>query len=614
MFVEDVTLALGFDLTGTDAVDNLTGTNTADRMQGLSGNDILIGGDGDDVLDGGAGADTMTGGLGNDIYSVDTTGDKTLETSTLITEIDTVKSSVNRALAANLENLILTGIAAINGTGNALNNILTGNDANNGLNGGDGNDTLDGGAGVDTLTGGLGNDVYIVDNTGDKTNETSTLATEIDMVQSSVARTLTANLENLVLTGIAEINGTGNALNNILTGNSANNGLNGGDGNDTLDGGAGVDTLIGGLGNDVYIVDNIGDKTNETSTLATDIDTVQSSVSRTLGANLENLTLTGIAAINGTGNALNNILTGNSANNGLNGGGGNDTLDGSAGVDILTGGLGNDVYIVDDIGDKTNETSTLPTEIDTVQSSVSWTLTANLENLVLTGTTAINGTGNVLDNVLTGNSANNRLNGGDGNDSLNGGADADTMVGGLGNDVYFVDNGGDVVTETSSLATEIDAVHSSISLSLGVNLENLVLTGAASINGFGNGLNNTLIGNGGNNLLNGGNGKDTLTGGLGNDSFRFTGLTQDKITDYSIADDTLQLENSMFTKLTTTGVLSASNFVIASTAQDGDDFVIYDSTTGGLSYDSDGNGAAAAAPIALLGVGLALTHADFVVT
>jgi len=142
-----------------------------------------------------------------------------------------------------------------------------------------------------------------------------------------------------------DINGTGNASDNTLIGNRGDNllqGLAGNDllqgdgGNDTLDGGTGNDTLVGGSGNDTYIVDNVSDVISETSTLATEIDTVQASVSYTLGANVENLTLTGSAAINATGNALNNVLTGNAAANILNGGAGNDSLN---------GGLGNDIYL-----------------------------------------------------------------------------------------------------------------------------------------------------------------------------------------------------------------------------------------------------------------------------
>ena len=221
-------------------------------------------------------------------------------------------------------------------TGGSGTDTLIGNNANN---------RLDGRAGKDTMIGGLGNDTYVVDNAADVTTETSMLATEIDTVQSSVTRTLGANLEKLVLTGAAAINGTGNALNNTLTGNAAANTLKGGAGNDVLNGGAGIDTMIGGPGNDTYVVDNAADVTTETSMLATEIDTVQSSVTRTLGANLEKLILTGAAAINGTGNALNNTLMGNAAVNRLSGGLGNDSLSGGAGNDVLIGGTGKDILI-----------------------------------------------------------------------------------------------------------------------------------------------------------------------------------------------------------------------------------------------------------------------------
>ena len=141
---------------------------------------------------------------------------------------------------------------------------------------------LNSGVGIDTLIGGLGNDSYTVDNGGDIVTETSTLATEIDTVNSSVTYTLSANVERLTLTGTANIDGTGNTLANTLTGNTGNNILDGGDGNDSLNGGVGIDTLIGGLGNDTYTVDNVGDIVTETSTLATEIDTVNSSVTYSL--------------------------------------------------------------------------------------------------------------------------------------------------------------------------------------------------------------------------------------------------------------------------------------------------------------------------------------------
>ena len=183
--------------------------------------------------------------------------------------------------------------------------------------------------------------------------------------------------------------------------------------------------MSGGAGNDTYVVDNAGDTVTELSGEGTDL--VQSSVSYTLGANVDNLTLTGSANIDGTGNGDVNAIIGNSGNN---------TLDGGAGADTMTGGAGNDTYVVDDVGDVVVEGAS--EGIDTVQTSVSYTLTANVENLILTGNGNISANGNGFANSITGNS---------GDNTLDGGAGPVTMTGGLGNDTYVVDNVGDVVVE-----------------------------------------------------------------------------------------------------------------------------------------------------------------------
>jgi Ca2+-binding RTX toxin-like protein len=154
-------LIVGDNTTGTandNFGDSLTGGTGDDRLYGLGGGDFLDGGDGDDILIGGNGADTMSGGLGNDIYFVRDATDDVTETSTLATEIDTVNSTISWILGDNLENLVLAGTSAIDGTGNELNNRLTGNAADNILDGGTGNDLLLASTGNDTLSGGDGND------------------------------------------------------------------------------------------------------------------------------------------------------------------------------------------------------------------------------------------------------------------------------------------------------------------------------------------------------------------------------------------------------------------------------------------------------------------------
>ncbi len=509
-------------LTGTTAANTLTGTAAAERFDGLAGNDTLSGGAGSDWLDGGAGTDTMNGGAGNDVFVVDASADVTNEAAN--EGVDTVRSAVTRTLSLNIENLVLTGTTAISGNGNTLPNMLLGNAAAN---------TLDGLAGADVLAGGLGDDIYVVDNAGDVAFEFGAEGT--DTVQASLTWALGANLENLTLTGTTAINATGNELNNTFLGNAANNSLSSGLGDDVLDGGAGNDTLAGGLGNDTYKLDVATDVVVELANEG--VDTVSVAFSYALGANLENLTLTGSAVVNATGNELANNLLGNSAANTLTGGAGDDTLDGAAGTDTLIGGAGNDLYKVEAASDVITELA--GEGVDTVQSTVTLSLAAvaNVENIVLMGSTTLNGTGNALDNTLTGNSANNTLTGGAGNDTLDGGLGNDTMVGGAGNDTYVVNVATDVVTELANEGT--DTVVSAVTLTLGANLENLTLTGSSPIGATGNTLNNVLTGNSANNALSGGDGNDTLNGGAGADAMT-GGLGDDVYVVDVITDTTIE--------------------------------------------------------------------------
>ncbi|WP_185047112.1 M10 family metallopeptidase, partial [Pseudomonas frederiksbergensis] len=451
---------------GANVEDGVLLGNAAINLNGNSLGNVLTGNAEANTLDGGLGADTLIGGDGVDTYYVDNVGDALIETDASLTALDRVFSSIDYTLGGNIENLILTGNANLNGTGSAVNNRMTGNDGVN---------ILDGGLGADTLIGGLGNDTYIIDNLGDTITETSALAGETDTVRSSVSWTLAANVENLFLTGGDNLGGAGNSQNNVLVGNTGNNTLSGGAGDDTLEGGVGTDTLIGGDGVDTYYVDNLGDTVIETDASLTALDRVFSAIDYTLGANVENLILTGNANLNGTGTTVNNRMTGNDGAN---------ILDGGLGTDTLIGGLGNDTYIVDNLGDTITETTTLANEIDNVRSSVDWTLGANLENLVLTGN-AINGSGNALNNSLTGNAEAN---------TLDGGLGADTLIGGDGVDTYYVDNVGDALIETDASLTALDRVFSSIDYTLGGNIENLILTGNANLNGTGSAVNNRMTG------------------------------------------------------------------------------------------------------------------------
>lgn len=368
-----------------------------------------------------------------------------------------------------------------------------------------------------TATGGAGDDTYVVDSLSHTITEAGGGGT--DTLQSAVSITLPANVEVLSLTGSGNIDATGTSLDDTLIGNGGNNVLTGGDGNDsllggagtdtlrggigndTLDGGVGADSLVGGAGDDTYVLDDAGDTIDEAPGEGT--DSVLASTSYTLSANLEVLSLTGSANIDGTGSAGANTLVGNSGNNLLSGAGGNDslvggagndTLDGGAFNDTMSGGTGDDTYYVDSAGDVVVEAA--GEGIDTVLSSMSYTLTANVEVLSLTGSGYINGTGTSLDDTLFGNSGNNALSGaaaddvlygndghdslygGTGNDSLYGGNGNDYAVLGLGSDYFDGGNGDDAVTMAASDTDGVDTLVGGTSAGIDV----IQLGGAGTFN------------------------------------------------------------------------------------------------------------------------------------
>lgn len=565
VFVENLTLLGADSLTGTGSVaDNaLTGNSGNNALDGMAGNDSLYGGAGNDTLTGGTGNDYLAGGIGNDVYYVDATADVLYEQGN--EGHDTVYSTVSTTLTLNFEDLVLTGTAAINGTGSTSANTMTGNTAANVLSGGlgndtilagDGNDTLDGGGGNDSLTGGAGSDVYIVDALGDVVVEVN--GGGDDTVRAGSDWVMSAEVETLIQTGIFAIDGTGNTLANTMTGNGGANRLRGMEGNDTIDGGAssdtldggvGNDSLIGGLGDDSYVIDHADDVLIESANQGRDI--VFAYVSHTLATDFEDLVLAGTAAINGTGNTVANLVQGNTAANTLSGGDGNDTINGGDGNDVLiggagsdsmSGGAGDDNYYIDVATDKTIEL--VGAGNDTVFSAFTHTLALHIENLTLTGNDTISGTGNtqaniitgnVVDNTLTGGFGNDTIYGGGGNDSIYGGDGSDSMLGGDGDDLYYVSAANDQIVEAENQG--FDTVSSTITYTLADNLEGLTLLGAINNSGTGNGTanritgnaaanylrgmagNDTIIAGAGNDILDGGTGNDEMDGGLGNDTY-----------------------------------------------------------------------------------------------
>jgi Ca2+-binding RTX toxin-like protein/gas vesicle protein len=504
------TVQTPFSFALSSLLENLVLTGTGDAAgTGNRGANSLVGNAGANLLDGGGGADTMAGGAGDDTYIVDRSGESVIEDADA--GRDTVRSAVSMALAANVENLVLTGMLNINGAGNALANRITGNAGNN---------ALDGGAGADTLEGGAGNDTYTLDAATDVVIEGADDG--IDLVRSAFSWTLGANQEALLLTGSLANGGTGNALDNLITGNGSANrisGLEGADtlygggaadtidggiGHDLLDGGAGADSMAGGVGDDTYVIDDAGDLVLEAASGGR--DRIIAAIAYTLGADVEELELSGTAGLRGTGNAAANLLTG---------GQGADTLDGGLGQDTMWGGRGHDLYFVDSNRDVVDEAG--GTGSDRVVSSVSFTLSDGVEHIDLIGTAA-SANGNALANTMRGNERGNVLTGLDGDDTLDGGLGADTLSGGAGNDRFVVDHARDLIMDIDA-AESVDTVETSMSFVLGAQMENLVLTGTGHLAGTGNDLANRLTGNGGNNVLDGGAGADTLVGDAGNDTY-----------------------------------------------------------------------------------------------
>lgn len=448
-------------------------------------------------------------------------------------------------------------------------------------------------------------------------------------------------------------NAIGGAGDDSIIGNAAANHLLGGAGNDTLDGGAGIDRLVGGAGDDLYVVDVGQDLVIEQA--GGGFDTVHALCSVNLWAEVEALQLGGTLGYGANGNALANTMGGNGAANRLAGGagndtlvglGGDDTLDGGGGYDSMEGGAGNDTYYVNVGQDQVLELA--GGGIDLVIASVSVNLAAEVENLTLLTTLALNANGNALGNLINANPGANRVNSGGGNDTvyglagddtldgdgghdvLIGGTGADSMLGGTGNDRYVVDHAGDVVVEAAGGG--LDQVLAYVSFTLAEQVESLALLGAA-VAGSGNALGNTLAGNalanllrglGGNDTLTGGDGADTLEGGAGNDLLTGgTGADRfvlagpdgsfDRIQDFVHGSDLIEVSAAAFAGLLPVGPLAAGQFAGGGIAVGPGAQFVYVPATGALKWDADGAGGVAAVTVAMLTGAPTLAATDILV-
>ena len=278
-------------------IENVTGGSGNDSIVGDGSGNLLVGGAGNDVLDGRQSGDTMIGGTGSDRYIVDNADDLVIEK--VGEGSDTILATANYTLVAGseIEVLQVSGTAGLALTGNEFAQTLIGSTGNDTLSGGLGNDVLDGRGGLDMLFGGGGNDRYTVDNAGDLVIERPGEGSDTILATASYTLVAGSEVEVLQVSGTAGLALTGNEFAQSLIGGVGADTLSGGAGDDVLDGRSGADRAAGGLGNDIYIVDNSNDLVIEDASEGQ--DQVNSSVSYTLTAHVENLTLTGAAHING---------------------------------------------------------------------------------------------------------------------------------------------------------------------------------------------------------------------------------------------------------------------------------------------------------------------------
>jgi len=671
-------------LAGNDTIDGAGGDDTLlggagnDSLTGSGGADSMVGGDGDDTLDAASDAlgpsgvepgttpgDTLDGGLGNDEYLVrpndvvvdpggidtiftdrsDYTLQNGLENLTFLpfplSQFDGEGVSV-RFAGNDLDNVIridrlfINGHAQIDGGGG--NDLLIGGASSDNLSGGVGNDTLDGGGGGefgDALSGGDGSDRLI---SGGNFNffsggagADSFVLTGMPSEPDGQAQVLdfVSGVDKIVLDG-AFHNGVGSS-GNFAAGDgrffAAAGAASGHDGDDRVI----YDTSTGNLwfdadGNGAGEARLIANLDGAPALAATDIAVENGDEVRTFTGTAGNDSL--------TGTELNDSISGLAGNDTLNGLGGNDTLDGGAGIDTMNGGFGSDTYIVT-AGDVLTDTG----NNDTVVSDVDWTLGADFENLTMTGTGNISGTGNNGANLAIGNSGNNYFNMRAGNDTIQGGAGNDWIdmsafgTASYGDDVIDGGAGTDTVNFAISAGQQsaivADLTAGTIRGGGAGGVGSATVTGIERVIGAGfsdslkgSAAAETLEGREGNDTLSGMGGNDTLVGGAGSDSFVFAAApgagNVDSITDFVSGADKAAFDNAVFTALGADGNFAAGDARFAAGAgftsgHDASDRIVYNTTTGQLFYDADGSGAGGALLIATFQGAPAIAATDITV-
>jgi Ca2+-binding RTX toxin-like protein len=414
----------------------------------------------------------------------------------------------------------------------------------------------------------------------------------------------------------------GGAGNDVLKGESGNDFLNGDSGNDIVDGGLGSNTLVGGNGNDLLSnAHGSVDGGAGTDTLVADYSQMNNGAGVDVTYNNAEAIYT---RINGDPTLYySNIerfnITGTQYADVLRGGAGSDTLAGDAGDDaivdtngIVDGGAGSDILVADysqlnngagiDVGYNNQNAIFTSENSDARENSVPTLYYSNIERFNITGTQYAD--------VLRGGAGSDTLAGGAGNDAIvdtngivNGGNGIDTLVA----DYSKVNNGAGIHVGYNNQNAVFSRLNGSIVLNYS-NVERFNVTGTQYAD--------VLLGGADSDTLTGGSGNDILTGGAGADNFRFNAPNEgvDQITDFSVADDTIQVSAAGFGGgLMAGGAIAFAQFVVGASAQTASDRFIYNPQTGALSFDLDGVGGANQTQIATLSTGLAMTNNDIFV-
>jgi Ca2+-binding RTX toxin-like protein len=640
----------------TDFGDYYAGDNTGDEVFGLDGDDIIEGRGGADAIDGGEGTDTLEFGSSSAGVHVNLTNGEGLggdAEGDTYTGIENVRGSSHgdRITGDDADNTLNgyigedrlfgeDGRDTLNGgeDGDSLyggrdDDTLNGEAANDRLYGLHGEDVLDGGLGADLMFGGTEDDTYYVNDADDIVFEVAREGT--DIVYAAVSHTLADNVENLTLTGARLLlgrgaSGTGNALDNVIIGNGLDNILRGLDGEDEVDGGRGGDTVDGGFGDDTLAGgDGVDTVSFEGWDPTTPLPNILESITITLGQGstagsaiwnlgtlrLETDSLSGFENVRGSDRG--ETIVGNAGANTLEGRGGADVLHGNAGSDRLDGGAGVDTASYQNNG---GPVSVVLGQNGAAGQAQEFVILPNGQLALISVDTLLN-----IENVR-GSASGDSITGNQLGNVLDGLAGADTMRGGEGSDTYVVDTAGDTIVESSGQGADTVRTSVTYALTAGADVEFLETNNSSATSDIhltGNDSSTVIRANNGDNTIAGGGGNDTLTGLGGQDLFFFnTALDPvfnvDLITDFSLTDDTIMLENAVFTALAAPGGnlarnLTAAEFVVGTAAQDASDRIVYDSGSGALFYDSDGIGGAAAIRFATVNAGLALTAGDFLV-